>query len=61
MEIKAERQANGDLDECIKIPIYFTQDENKEVLIDEDSIYQELKEKLQAIKEKPENFLEIEI
>jgi len=48
--------------EEIKIPIYFHQDENtKEVFIDEDSIYEELKEKLKAIQEKPENFLEIEI
>jgi hypothetical protein len=49
------------MEEVIKIPIYFTQDENKEVWIDEDSIYAELKEKLKEIQEKPENFLEIEI
>ncbi len=47
--------------EIIKIPIYFHQDKNKEVFIDEDSIYKELKEKLKKIQEKPENFLEIEI
>ena len=60
-EIKAERQADGSINECIKIPIYFYQKDNKEIFIDEESIYQELKEKLQAIQEKPENFLCIEL
>jgi hypothetical protein len=46
--------------EEIRIPIYFTQDEDKEVWIDEERIYEELKEKLRQIQEKPENFLEIE-
>jgi len=60
MEIKAEKQSNESLDECIKIPIYFRQDEEtKEVFIDEDSIYSELKQKLEEIKENPEKFLEI--
>jgi len=62
MEIKPERKDNGDIEEVIKIPIYFYQDEEtKEVFIDEDSIYKELREKLNAIQEKPENFLEIEL
>jgi len=59
-EIKAEKQADGSLDECIKIPIYFRQDEEtKEVFIDEDSIYAELKQKLEEIKENPKKFLDI--
>jgi len=62
MEIKPERQENGDIDECIRIPIYFYQDEDtRKVIIDEESIYDELREKLDAIKEKPEDFVEIDI
>jgi len=49
------------MEECIKIPIYFYQDENKEVFIDEDGIYKELREKLDEIQKKPENFLDIEL
>ena len=60
MEIKPELQEDGSLDECIKIPIYFYQDDDKEVYIDEESIYKELRQKLDAIQEKPEDFLVIE-
>ena len=45
--------------EEIRIPIYFYENENKEIFIDEESIYKELKEKLEEIKANPKDFLEI--
>ena len=47
--------------ERIEIPIYFSQSDDKEVFIDEDSIFDVLREDLKKIQEKPENYLAIEI
>ncbi len=58
MEILPEKQADGSLDEVIKIPIYFLKRDNT-IIIDEDSIYEELEKKLYEIKRNPEKFLNI--
>ena len=50
----------GNIEEVIKIPIYFYQKDNGEVIIDKDSIYSDLRNKLDDIEANPKKFLEIE-
>lgn len=59
MKRKTDKPKDIIKEELIKIPIYFAQSDEGTIWIDEDSIYEELRNKLSDITKNPSKYLEI--